>query len=90
MTDAFDYNASAELFPSMGTGFRRKMVSYKRFDSAAVAIRYAMEELAPDKLAGAVLEVDEVRYDDTAIKELYASSEYPLQRTNSNQQGLSA
>lgn len=81
---AFDFSAPAELFPSKGKGFRRKMVSYKRFDTAAVAIRYAVEELDPDKLIGAVLEVNEDRYDDNAIRNLYASENYPLQRVNSN------
>jgi len=83
MTDRFDYNAPAELFPSKGKGFRTKMVSYKRFDSAAVAIRYAIEELGADKLTGAVLEVDEERYDDAGIRNLYASDLYPLERPKS-------
>ncbi len=84
MFDAFDYSAPAELFPSKGKGFRRKMVSYRRFESAAVAIRYAIEELEPEKLIGAVLEIDEDRYDDVAIRNLYASDGYPLARRNSN------
>ena len=89
MTDTFDYCAPAELFPSKGTGFRRKMVSYRRFESAAVAIRYAIEELEPDKLVGAVLEIDEDRYDDVAIRTLYASDGYPFPRLNTNQEGSS-
>ena len=87
MANAFDYGAPAELFPSKGKGFRRNMVSYRRFESAAVAIRYAVEELEPDKLAGAVLEIDEDRYDDVAIRDLYASDGYPLPRVNANQEG---
>lgn len=81
---AFDFTAPAELFPSKGKGPRRKAVSYKRFDTAAIAIRYAIEELDPDNLSGAVLEVDEDRYDDVAIRNLYASADYPLKRTNPN------
>lgn len=84
-----DFSAPAELFPSKGKGFRQKLVSYKRFPTAAVAIQYAIEELDPDKLVGAVLEVDEDRYDDVAIRNLYASDDYPLKRVNSNQQGSS-
>lgn len=80
MTNHFDYGAPAELFPSKGKGFRRHMVSYKRFDTAAVAIRYAIEDLEPDKLAGAVLEVAEERYGDVEIRNLYASDLYPLER----------
>ncbi|HEX2842682.1 hypothetical protein [Hyphomicrobium sp.] len=77
---AFDYNAPAELFPSKRTGSRFAKVSYKRFDAAAAAIQYAMEELEPDRLAGAVLEVAEERYDDAAIKSLYVSDLYPLDK----------
>ena len=80
MNNSFDYDAPAELFPSKGRGFRQRMVSYKRFDSAAVAIRYAIEELDPDKLAGAVLEVEEERYDDAEIRNLYTSDLYPFER----------
>lgn len=58
----------------------RQAVSYKKFDSAAVAIRFAIEELDPALLSGAVLEVDEERYDGNAIRSLYASAEYPLKR----------
>jgi hypothetical protein len=87
MADAFDYGAPAELFPSKGKGSRQKAVSYRRFESAAVAIQYAIEELEPDKLAGAILEIDEDRYDDVAIRNLYASDEYPLPRYNTNLEG---
>jgi hypothetical protein len=86
MTSSFDFEAPAELFPSKGKGFRRQMVSYKRFASAALAIQYAIEKLEPDKLAGAVLEVNEDRYDDVAIRNLYASDGYPLQRAHSSEQ----
>lgn len=86
-TVAFDFSAPAELFPAKGRGFRQKTVSYKRFSSAAAAIQYAIEELEPDKLVGAVLEVNEDRFDDAAIRNFYASPDYPFQRVNSNQQG---
>lgn len=89
MTGTFDYCAPAELFPAKGKGFRRQMVSYRRFESAAVAIRYAIEELEPDQLVGAVLEIDEDRYNDVAIRNLYASDGYPLPRLNTNQEGSS-
>lgn len=59
---------------------KREPVSYKRFDTAAEAIRYAVEDLSPDLLVGAVMEVDEERFDSEAIMNLYASSGYPLPR----------
>ena len=77
---AFDYTAPAELFPARGRGMGKNAVSYKRFDSAADAIRFAIEELEPSLLAGAVLEVEEERFDGAGIRNLYTSTAYPLQR----------
>jgi hypothetical protein len=85
----FDYTAPAELFPSRGRGRRGSAVSYKRFDTAADAIRFAMEDLAPALLSGAILEVDEARFDDVAIRDLYTSDDYPLKRgTTTNGESL--
>lgn len=80
MTTAFDFQAPAELFPLKSRGFRTNAVSYKRFSSAALAVRYAIEELGPDMLSGAILEVEENRYDGDAIRELYSSESYPFER----------
>ncbi len=54
--------------------------AYKRFARAAHAIRFAMEDVAPELLVGACLEVDERRYGNTDIRRLYESAEYPLTR----------
>jgi hypothetical protein len=59
---AFDYNAEAELFPSRNRKSKRQTIAYKRFGHAADAIRFAIEELAPEFLLGACLEVAEARY----------------------------
>jgi hypothetical protein len=75
---AFDFTAPAELFPSHSKGFKRKVVTYKRFDTAAGAIRYAIEELDPALLSHAVLQVEDERFEVDAIKALYASPDYPL------------
>jgi hypothetical protein len=76
----FDYDAEAELFPSRNRKSRRQLVGYRRFGHAADAIRFAIEELPPEFLLGACLEIDEERYDSGAIRRLYESVAYPLIR----------
>jgi hypothetical protein len=75
----FDFSAPAELFPSRSRKTRGP-VAYKRFDRAAEAVRYAVEELPPSALVGATLEVNEVRFGHLEIQSLYSSDGYPLRR----------
>jgi hypothetical protein len=77
----FDYDAAAELFPSRKQKSRRRPIGYRRFGHAADAIRFAIEELPPEFLLGACLEVDEERYNNQAIRRLYDSMDYPLTRS---------
>ena len=55
-------------------------MGYRRFASAAEAIKFAVEELPPAQLLGAVLEVSEERFDCEGIRQLYDSPNYPLAR----------
>jgi hypothetical protein len=78
---AFDYDAEAELFPGAARPYRGgQPVGYRRFASAAEALRFAMEELPPASLAGAALEVGDERFDSHGMRQLYEASGYPLAR----------
>jgi hypothetical protein len=76
----FDYDAEAELFPRRRRQAPREPFGYKRFEHAAQAIRFAIEDLSAERLNGAFLEVDEQRYGRDDIRRLYESIEYPLVR----------
>ena len=80
MSRSFDYNSPAELFAPKGRPGMRQPVAYRRFPSAAAAIRYAVEELSQAGLAAAILEVNEDRFDHIGIKQLYEDAAYPLRR----------
>jgi len=77
---AFNFGALAELYPCKGRGGARSPVTYYRFETAAEAIRYAIEELPPALLNGAILEIDEDRYHKDQIRAFYDSKEFPLTR----------
>lgn len=76
----FDYLGEAELFPTNNRKYKRAAFGYRRFAKAAEAIRFAIEQLPSEALAGAYLEVREQRFDRHGIQRLYESDAYPLPR----------
>jgi hypothetical protein len=80
MMRLFNYAKSAELFPAAIRKKRRAGFAYRRFDTAADAVRFAIEELPSDLLNGAYLQVGEARFDKNGIRGLYDSAEFPLER----------
>ncbi len=79
----FDYNSSAELFiPKRRAGGRRQPINYRRFPTAAEAIRFAVEEFPAVRSVGAWMRVGDRRYNGNEICWLYESNEYPLRRAS--------
>jgi TPP-dependent trihydroxycyclohexane-1,2-dione (THcHDO) dehydratase len=78
--ELFDYDTPAELYSNKGRRLRRQPLEYRQFARAADAIRFAIEEMPPQLLQSAYLEVDEERFDSQAIRRLYESADYPLAR----------
>jgi len=75
----FDFNAPAELFPSRN----RKVVSkvkYRRFDKAAEAIRFAIEDMPEPLLLGATIQIGDERFGHQQIRALYENERFPLKR----------
>ena len=75
---SFDYSAPAELFLAKRTKSRRE--NYRRFATAAEAIRYAVEILRTPRAFGAWLEVGDERFNSNDIQRLYEASDYPLRK----------
>ena len=78
---AFHYDSPAELFMPKQKGIRRRATPhYRRFATAAEAIRFAVEEMPAVRTLGAWMQVGDERFDSDEIYRLYESSGYPLYR----------
>ena len=65
---AFDYSSPAELYLSRRRG---RHTDYRRFATAAEAIRYAVEELRTRRSLSAWMQVGEDRFSKEEINRLY-------------------
>ena len=74
----FDYSAPAELFLAKRTKSRRE--NYRRFATAAEAIRYVVETLRTPHAFDAWLEVGDEGFNSNEIQRLYEASDYPLRK----------
>lgn len=77
---AFDYAAPAEMFSIRSTLRGRRSMAYRRFATAAEAIRFVVEGSPPSLRFGVILEVLEQRLDHRAIRDLYNNAAYPFSR----------
>jgi len=76
----FDYRAPAELFTAKRKGGLRQRLGYRRFATAAEAIRFAVEDFPAVRTLGAWMQVGDERFDGEEIHRLYESDAYPLRR----------
>ena len=75
----FDYTGGAGLYagkPKAGMIGPR----YRRFETAAEALRFAVEDMPHSQQRGSMLEIDEARYNHNQIRALYDAAGYPLSR----------
>lgn len=77
----FNYSAPAELFMIRARSVYGRSNGYRRFPTAAEAIRFAIEDIPQPLLLSAVMEVQEERFDHHAIRALYQRQDYPLTRS---------
>ena len=76
----FDYTSPAELFMAKRKSTLRARLAYRRFTTAAEAIRFAVEDFPAIRMFGAWLQVGDERFDSDNIHRLYESDDYPLKR----------
>jgi hypothetical protein len=78
---AFDYGSPAELFMQKRKGGGKYAhLGYRRFATAAEAIRFAVEEFPALRTLGAWIQIGDERFDGDEIRRLYESDDYPLRR----------
>ena len=77
----FDYAAAADCYFGK-PAFRMRHLRHRRFDTAAEALRFAIEELPAAQLPATVLEVNEERFQGAKLRAIYDAEAYPLPRSD--------
>jgi hypothetical protein len=78
-----DYRDSADVYLPKSRGYgARQQLSYRRFASAAEAIRFVIEDFPSAQTLAPWMRVGDASFDSDAIRQLYDSSDYPLRRRN--------
>jgi len=75
----FDYTGVAGLYSGKSLRGSRGP-RYRRFETAAEALRFAIEDMPGAQQLGSLLEVDEARFDHRQIRAFYDAPAYPLVR----------
>ena len=86
----FDYSSPAEIYAAGSKRAGRPSMTYRRFETAAKAIRYSIEELPQTGVCNVALEVDGERYHHKEILRLYDAKSYPLRRHYGEPLGLAS
>ena len=89
LTAKFDYASPAELFMAKRKGGVRQPLGYRRFASAADAIRFAIEDLPSVRTMGAWMQVGDDHFDVDDIQRLYESDDFPNKKKSPQRTGKS-
>ena len=81
-TVTFDYGIPAELFMGKRKGGARQPLRYRRFATAAEAIRFAVEELPAVRALGAWMQVGDQRFDGDDISMPLPEQRFPVATTS--------
>lgn len=76
----FDFGLPAELFMAKRRGGPRQRLGYRRFATAAEAIRFAVEDFPAMRALGAWMQIGDERFDSDDIYRLYEREDFPLRR----------
>jgi len=82
-----DYSAAAEVYymPMRRRGGKQQRLAYRRFATAAEAVRFVVEDFPAPHTLSPWMQVGDDRFDSDAIRRFYDSSDYPLRRRSKRQ-----